>query len=163
MTVPWENAQFEPWTPVDAENALRWVLRAMHEASQGLRMLRDEEVAAKHTFEAARRRAFFADDRPKPTRGGHTVADRDAYIERETAPEREAYELATTAKEAAQDHLRTLNSQSVLAEQVARFGEVRDVAPLPAGDHTRIGPFTELAMHYPGLPVTPVVVDGAWD
>ncbi|MFY1686433.1 hypothetical protein [Plantactinospora sp. WMMB782] len=120
MTSPWENAQFEPWTPVDAENALRWVLRAMHDASQSLRLLRDEEVTAKHAYEAARRRAFFNADCPKPTRGGHTVADRDAYIDQATAAEREAYELASVAKEGAQDHLRTLNSQSVVLSALAK-------------------------------------------
>ncbi len=47
-----------------------------------------------------------------------------------------------------------------LAEQVARFGEYRDVAPLPAVDHTRIDPLAELQMMRPGLPVTGFVVGG---
>lgn len=45
-----------------------------------------------------------------------------------------------------------------LAEQVARFGEYRDVAPLAEADHTRIDPIAELQMMRPGMPV--VVVDG---
>lgn len=40
-----------------------------------------------------------------------------------------------------------------LAEQVARFGEYRDVVPLAAGDHTRIDPLAELAMRFPKKPV----------
>jgi hypothetical protein len=43
-----------------------------------------------------------------------------------------------------------------LAEQVQRFGEHRDVAPLAPEDHTRINPLTELAMHYPDKPVIAV-------
>lgn len=117
---PWANADFEPWTPVDAEKALRWVLRAMLDAQRGLAVARDVEVAAKHEYESAKRRAFFHADCPKPTRGGFTVADRDAFIEKATAEQRESYELATSAKEAAQDHLRTLNAQSVVMSALAK-------------------------------------------
>lgn len=121
MTVePWVSTDVEPWTPVDAEKALRWVLRAMLDAQQALKDMRDAEVAAKHVYESAKRRAFFADDCPKPTRGGFTVADRDAYLEKATAEQREKYELATVAKEGAQDHLRTLNSQSVVMSALAK-------------------------------------------
>jgi hypothetical protein len=120
MNAPWEEASFNPWTPVDAENALRWVLRAMHDAARRLAVLRDDEVTAKHRFEAARREAFFDGDCPRPERGGYTVADREAWIERATADERREYELATAAKEAAQDHLRTLNSQSVVLSALAK-------------------------------------------
>lgn len=114
------EASFNPWTPVDAENALRWVLRAMHDAARKLADLRDAEVTAKHAYEGARRLAFFDGDCPKPERGGYTVADREAWIERATAVARQEYELASAAKEAAQDHLRTLNSQSVVLSALAK-------------------------------------------
>lgn len=121
MTVePWASSDFEPWTPVDAEKALRWVLRAMLDAQRGLAQARDVEIAAKHEYEAAKRQAFFAPDCPKPSRGGFTVADRDAFIERETSQERQDYELASATKEASQDHLRTLNSQSVVMSALAK-------------------------------------------
>lgn len=121
MTEPWSNGlDFEPWTPVDAEKALRWVLRAMLDAQRGLAQARDVEVTSKHVYEDAKRRAFFADDCPKPSRGGFTVADRDAFIEKATAVERQDYELASATKEAAQDHLRTLNSQSVVLSALAK-------------------------------------------
>jgi hypothetical protein len=45
-----------------------------------------------------------------------------------------------------------------LAEQVATYGETREIAPLSTDDHTRIDPLAELAMMRPGLPVIPVVV-----
>lgn len=117
---PWAGSDFDPWTPVDAEKALRWVLRAMLDAQRGLAQARDAEVAAKHVYEAAKRRAFFDVECPKPSRGGHTVADRDAFIEQSTAEQRQNYELATAAKEAAQDHLRTLNAQSVVMSALAK-------------------------------------------
>ncbi len=120
MTEPWVAMEFEPWTPVDAEKALRWVLRAMLDAQRMLQQARDAEVACKHEFESAKRRAFFADGCPKPERGKFTVADREAFIESETAQQREDYELASAAKEAAQDHLRTLNSQSVVMSALAK-------------------------------------------
>lgn len=44
-----------------------------------------------------------------------------------------------------------------LAEQVARFGEYREVAALADGDHTVIDPLEELAMNYPNIPVIGVV------
>lgn len=46
-----------------------------------------------------------------------------------------------------------------LAGQVSRFGEFRDVAPMPTGSHTVIDPLDELAMNYPHLKVLPVVLD----
>ncbi|GIM88837.1 hypothetical protein [Paractinoplanes toevensis] len=120
MTEPWEEFECDQWTPNDAEKALRWVLRAMHNAQQGLRDARDAEVTAKHEYEREKRKAFFAPDCPKPARGGHTVADRDAFIEQSTALERERYELAQATTAAAQDHLRTLNSQSVVMSALAK-------------------------------------------
>lgn len=120
MNDPWSGLDFEPWTPVDAEKALRWVLRAMLDAQRELAQARDAEVACKHCYEDAKRRAFFHDDCPKPSRGGFTVADRDAFIEKATAQERQDYELVTATKEAAQDHLRTLNSQSVVLSALAK-------------------------------------------
>lgn len=47
--------------------------------------------------------------------------------------------------------------QGWLAEQVARFGETRDVAPLPAEDHASIDPLVELERVKPGG-VIPVVL-----
>jgi hypothetical protein len=43
-----------------------------------------------------------------------------------------------------------------IAEQVARFGETREVAPLAAGDHTAIDPIAELKMIRPDMPIVKV-------
>lgn len=120
MIEPWTQFQSEPWTPVDAERALRWVLRAMLDAQEGLRTARDAEVGCKHDYESARRRAWFDEECPKPSRGGATVADRDAFVDRATAQERQDFEIAQATTAAAQDHLRTLNSQSVVLSALAK-------------------------------------------
>lgn len=114
MTYEWESATYEAWTPVDAENAMRWALRAMHDTQQQLKQARTDEVNAKHDYESARRAAFFAPECPKPERGGYTVADREAFIERATVNERQRYEIAAMTRDAAQDHLRVLEKQSVV-------------------------------------------------
>lgn len=114
MSYEWEEAQYDQWTPAQADSAMRWVLRAMYDAQKQLRESRDAEVEAKHVYESAKRAAFFSPNCPKPERGGYTVADREAFIERACADERQAYELATVAREGAQDHLRVLDKQSVV-------------------------------------------------
>lgn len=45
-----------------------------------------------------------------------------------------------------------------LAEQVARFGEYRDLTPLCLGDHTVIDPIAELRMMRPDMPIIAVEV-----
>lgn len=50
-----------------------------------------------------------------------------------------------------------------LARRVAQFGEHREVAPLPAGEHTRIDPLAELVMNHPHLTVLPVVLPSSED
>lgn len=46
-----------------------------------------------------------------------------------------------------------------LAEQVARFGEYRDLTPLPAGDHAVIDPIAELRMMAPDKPIIVVTAE----
>jgi hypothetical protein len=48
-----------------------------------------------------------------------------------------------------------------LAEQVAIYGETREVAPLAAGDHTHINPLTELRQMRPDVDVIVVEVPDA--
>lgn len=47
-----------------------------------------------------------------------------------------------------------------LDEMEAIYGTELPVTPLAPGDHTSIGPLTELAMNYPHLTVMPVVDEG---
>lgn len=120
MTAPWEQAEVDPWTPDDAEKAMRWVLRAMYDAQRDLREQRDSEVSAKHEFERTRRAALLSPACPKVTRGGYTTAERDAWVDRECAAEREHYELIEATRKAAEDRVRTLNAQSMVIAALAK-------------------------------------------
>jgi hypothetical protein len=47
-----------------------------------------------------------------------------------------------------------------LEEQVAKYGEMFPVTPLPAKDHTSIDPLTELRMMCPEMKIVPVIIEG---
>lgn len=120
MTAPWEDFDSNPWNPADAEKALRWVLRAMYDTQIALAGHRDAEITAKHIYERRKREAFFDPECPTPARGGPTVADREAYVERASAREREEYEIAQAYTSAAQEHLRTLRDQSMVIAALSK-------------------------------------------
>ena len=109
-----------PLTPEAAERRLLTLDNQMTQAELRLREARDREVDAKHVWEAAKRRAFLSADCPKPTRGGYTVADRDVYVDDQCADEQRAYDIATAAREAAQDHHRTVRDQAMVAMALLR-------------------------------------------
>lgn len=116
MTAP----QYEPLTPVETERQVRWISNEMSRARVSLMEARNEEVAAKHVYERTRRRAILSGGCPRVTRGGHTVLDRDAWVDEQCAPVREAYELAEVKRKAAEEHLRTLYQQGMLAATLAK-------------------------------------------
>src|SRR5690606_15957079 len=89
-------------------------------AQVALAQARDAEVRAKHTFEAARRRALLSEDCPKVSRGQVTTAERDAWVDEATARERWQWELAVVRREAAQDHLRILRDQAVIVMSLGK-------------------------------------------
>jgi hypothetical protein len=65
----------------------------------------------------------------------------------------EVPDFSKTPRDRVKEHV-----ESWLAEQVARFGEYRDVAPMSAEEHTVINPLDELAMNYPNVKVIAVEV-----
>lgn len=123
MTSPWEDpTQYaDPLSLIDAERQMRWVLRAMWDAKQALEFLRNDEVSVKHEFERARRKAALSDDCPRVTRGGFTVADREVWIDEQVAADRERFELAQVATQAAKDHAHTLQSQAVVMASLSKL------------------------------------------
>lgn len=110
----------EPLTPVAIERKLRSIANAMTVAQSELRVARDAEVAAKHVFERTHRRGLLSSECPKVTRGGWTTAERDAWVDEQCAPVREAYEVAEVRRKAAEDHLKTLFQQGTLAAVLAK-------------------------------------------
>lgn len=125
--------QHAPLTPVSIEAKIRSIFNDMTRAQKALADARDEEVAAKHAFERTHRRALLSGDCPKVTRGGYTTAERDAWVDEQCAPVREAYELAEVKRKAAEDHLRTLFQQGTLAAVLAK--SVHQAYSLSGVDH----------------------------
>lgn len=107
-------------TPVAAEKRLLDLDNQMTQAELALRRARDAEVEAKHAYEAARRRAGFDRDCPRVERGGATVDMRKQWIEDRCADEGRTYDIKTAAREAAQDHHRTVRDQAMVAMALLR-------------------------------------------
>ena len=101
-------------TPAQIESKLRRLVNDLAAAQMALRLARDEEVAAKHLYESAHRRALLSADCPKVTRGGFTTAERDAWVGEQAADTEKEYDLAEARRKAAEDHLRTLRDQSMV-------------------------------------------------
>lgn len=114
------SEQYQPLTPVSVERKLRGIANELTRAQSALAAARDEEVAAKHVFERTHRRALLSSECPKVARGGYTTAERDAWVDEQCAPVREAYELAEVKRRAAEDHLRTLFQQGTLAATLSK-------------------------------------------
>jgi len=108
----------DPLTPVAVESKLRQLVNDLGQARVALAQARDLEVDARHEWDRARRRAILSDKSPKVSRGGYTAADRDAWVDDQVDDLRFAFEKATVAREAAQDHLRVLMAQAEIARSL---------------------------------------------
>ena len=118
MNSPYQG--HDPQTPPGAEAALASYTVALEEARKELARLRNLEVEAKATRDAAKRRALLSGECPKVRRDHCTVAERDAWVEDRIAEDDLAYELAKAARQAAGDHLHTLGKQGSLAQSLSR-------------------------------------------
>jgi hypothetical protein len=113
----------DPETPPGAEAALANLADQLDDARDHLRRARDLEVAAKHKLGDARRRARFGPDCPKAGVFGGvrtTVADVEAWLDDQVADEDLTHELAKAARQAAQEHLKTLGQQLSAAQSISR-------------------------------------------
>jgi len=106
-------------TPVDVEAKLRGLVTEMTQAQRALAAARDAETTAEIAYKRAKARAFHHSDCPHVSRGGHTVADRDAWIDTKVMDEWAQARVATTAREVAQDNLRVVLA---VAETVRSLG-----------------------------------------
>lgn len=107
-------------TPVMAEKRLQFLDNEMTRAELDLRAARDKEVGLKHEWEAARRRAGFAEECPRVARGGATVDERKQWIDDQCADQQRAYDIAVAAREGALDHHRTVRDQAMVAMALLR-------------------------------------------
>jgi hypothetical protein len=111
-------------TPVEVETRLRALvnsLSAVGGPNGSLAQARDAEVQARHVYKAAFRRWMLSAECPRVERNGWTTSARDAWVEDKTADLEFAWCLATAAREAAQDHLRTLRDQASLVQSIGAF------------------------------------------
>lgn len=106
-------------TPTGVESKLRQLVTDLTLAQQALALARNEEVRAKHAYNAAHRAATLGPDCPKVSRGSITTADRDAWVGEKVRDEHWKYELAEVKREAAQDHLRVVRDQAVIVMAIA--------------------------------------------
>lgn len=106
-------------TPVEIEQRMVNLVTEMTNAQRTLAAARDAETAAEVAYKRAKARAFHHSDCPHVSRGGHTVADRDAWIDTRVMDEWAQARVATTAREVAQDNLRVVLA---VAETVRSLG-----------------------------------------
>ena len=109
-------SDYEPLNPVQIESKLRSLVTEMTKAQQALAKQRDIEVGAEISYQRAR----DAVETPPVVRGGFTVAERDALIDRVTRDEWEAWRRATETRKSAEDYLRVVREQASVVQSLAR-------------------------------------------
>ncbi|MEV0085235.1 hypothetical protein [Saccharopolyspora sp. NPDC050642] len=112
------TVSYESLTPVQIEQKLRQCVTDLTKAEQALRAARDAETHAEITYRSAYRRAMLSPDCPKVTRGGYTTSERDAWVDDQCSEQWEAYRLAQTQREAAQDHIRTVRDVATAVQSI---------------------------------------------
>jgi hypothetical protein len=112
----------EPDTPPTAEATLQSLSDKMEIAVAGLREARNEEVAAQHEYEAAKRRAQFSGECPKVgvfDGVRTTVAQQAAWVDERVAEEKLLWQIAKATRQAASTHLNMLRDQASVAQSIA--------------------------------------------
>lgn len=105
---PRQRAEYEALTPVEIERMLSQSITQLTQGQRALQQARDEETTTELAYKRALYRATLDEHAPRVARDGYTVAERDAWVALRCADEWEAWRLAQTVREAAQDHLRTV-------------------------------------------------------
>ena len=118
---PRTQRPYEALSPVQIEQRLSHSISDLTRAEAALRAARDQETDAEIAYRYGRnqnsrsiayRSAFYRatldKHAPEVSRGGYTVAERDAWVGLRCREQWEAYRRAQTVREAAQDHLRTV-------------------------------------------------------
>lgn len=105
---PRTQRPYEALSPVQIEQRLSHSISDLTRAEAALRAARDQETDAEIAYRSAFYRATLDKHAPEVSRGGYTVAERDAWVGLRCREQWEAYRRAQTVREAAQDHLRTV-------------------------------------------------------
>lgn len=107
-------------TPVTARNRIRSVGSLLVKAEMDLKTARDAEVKAKHEYESAKRAATLSPEAPKVERGRATVADKEAWVDHRCDQLEFLFRVAEANRQAAHDHFRTVETQSMLAQALLK-------------------------------------------
>lgn len=107
-------------TPVTARNRIRGIGSQLVMAEQSLKAARDAEVRAKHDYESAKRAATLSPEAPKVERGGATVAEKEAWVDHRCDQLEFLFRVAEANRQAAHDHFRTVETQSMLAQALLK-------------------------------------------
>ncbi len=107
-------------TPAQVETRMIRSINDLTEAQSELAKHRDSLTEAEIVLEKARVTAAHDPDCPMPVRGGTTVAERDAWIRAKVMPEWEAWKRAETARDIAQDAIRTQYAVTSTVQSIAR-------------------------------------------
>lgn len=103
-------------TPIETENAITWARNESGRAWKILKDAREAEVAAKKAYRVAKTEALLGGESPRVGRDGATVAERDAWVDRQTEEELSALEAAKVMTENAKDYLTTVKEQGSLIQ-----------------------------------------------
>jgi hypothetical protein len=108
-------------TPAQVQQRLYDMHNQLAQAADALKLTRDAEVEAAEALRMAVVKATLSEDCPKPKRGenGVTVADRDAWVDRQVADERFAHAVAEATRKAAEDRLRVSRDQASLVQSLS--------------------------------------------
>lgn len=103
------------------QERLHTVHQDMAAAQRALRQARDAEVHALEAHRMSVARATLSDECPRPRRGenGVTVADRDAWVDTETANTRFQAAVAEATRKAAEDALRVSRDQASVVQSLS--------------------------------------------
>lgn len=116
-------------TLLDSQRHHRWVLRAMYQAKKDLEAMRNAEIVVESAYLTAKRRATLSPNCPRVSRDGATAAERDAWVELETADLEIQWKRAKAATADAKEHIDTLRSQSYSIGSLAKLiQKLHDVA-----------------------------------
>jgi len=112
-------SEYHPLSVVEVEQRLVRINAALGSAVKELAERRKEELAALREFKRAKAKAMFDPACPEVSRGGATVAERDAWVDDKTEEEWHAHAAAEIARESARDHLNVLREQASTLQTIA--------------------------------------------
>lgn len=107
-------------SPSEVEDMMVRSVTDLTQAQIDLAKRRDELTDAQIAFERAEVAASHDPACPRPVRGGVTVGERDAWIKSRVMPEWEIRLRAETARDIAQDAIRTQYAVTSTVQSIAR-------------------------------------------